>query len=136
AALRAGRLRVGADIIEAMAGTSIAVIAVGTPPEAGGDADLSQVRSALTGIAGAAESGTIVVIKSSIPPGTTVRLQPLVRRGRRRLLLVTCPEFLREGEALRDFHHPARVVVGGDDPAACQRVAALFAAPDSKVILT
>ena len=136
AALRCGRLRVGADLIEAMAGASIAVIAVGTPPEAGGDADLSQVRSALAGVAGAAESGTIVVIKSSVPPGTTVRLQPLVRRGRRRLLLVTCPEFLREGEALRDFHHPARVVVGGDDPAACRRVAALFAAPDSKVILT
>ncbi len=136
AALGSGRLRVGADITEAMAGASIAVIAVGTPPEAAGDADLSQVRSALAGVAGAAESGTIVVIKSSVPPGTTVRLQPLLRRARRRLLLVTCPEFLREGEALRDVRHPARVVVGGDDPAACRRGAALFTAPESKVIVT
>ena len=129
-----GRFAVTGDIGAGMRGAGIAMVAVGTPPTEEGDADLSQVRSAVASIAEHAEPGTVVAIKSTVPPGTTAALcRNLDGHG---LAVVMCPEFLREGTALHDFHHPTRIVVGGDDPDACDRVAGLFGPLDAPVILT
>jgi len=118
------RLSVTGDIAEAMRGASIAIIAVGTPPTEEGAADLSDVRDALASAAMSAEPGAVLAIKSTVPPGTTVALSRTILEGR--IPLVMLPEFLRCGSALHDFRHPSRVVVGGDDSAAVDRVAALF----------
>ncbi len=124
--VRSGALTVHEDVAEAMPGCGIAMVAVGTPPLPDGHADLRQVRSAITGLAAAAGRGAVIVVKSSVPPGTTRDLPRLCGLGPRDPRLVVCPEFLREGNALEDVRNPARIVVGGDDPAACARVVALF----------
>jgi UDPglucose 6-dehydrogenase len=125
--LRTGHLRVVGDIHEGMDGAGIGVIAVGTPPTVDGEADLRQVERALAQASAAAVDGAVLVIKSTVPPGTTARLAAGRRHGRGAPSLVMCPEFLREGTALEDLRRPARLVVGGDDRQACARVAALFA---------
>jgi UDPglucose 6-dehydrogenase len=122
--LRSGHLRVMPDIQEGMERAGIAIIAVGTPPTLDGGADLRQVEQALQQASDAAEPGTVLVIKSTVPPGTTARLAAARRRPAPRLVM--CPEFLREGSALDDLRRPARLVVGGDDRQACERVADLF----------
>jgi UDPglucose 6-dehydrogenase len=133
ASVSAGRLRATADMAEGAAGAEVVIIAVGTPPAADGDADLSQVRTAVASAAQHAGAGSVVAIKSTVPPGTTRSMQRLAGE---RVPVVMCPEFLREGSALHDFHHPARLVVGGDDPEAQRRVAALFAGLGGEIVLT
>ena len=131
--IAARRFEVTGDVAAGLRGAGIAMVAVGTPPTEEGDADLSQVRSAVGSITAHAEPGTVVAIKSTVPPGTTAAFCRSVGGG---LPLVMCPEFLREGTALHDFHHPTRIVVGGDDAQACRRVADLFSPLDAPVILT
>jgi UDPglucose 6-dehydrogenase len=131
--IRAGRLSLAADLDEGVRGVGIVVVAVGTPATADGEADLSQVRTAVDHIAAAADPGTVVAIKSTVPPGTVASLAHSVGP---RLPIVMCPEFLREGTALHDMRSPARLVVGGDDPCARQRVAALFAELGGELIET
>lgn len=125
--VRAGSLSVTDDVAEAMRGAGMAIIAVGTPPLPDGHADLSQVCAALCAISAVAGKDTVVVVKSSVPPGTTRELPRLAGLRAGAPPLVVCPEFLREGNALEDVRNPARIVVGGDDRAACARVLALFA---------
>ncbi len=133
AQLGAGRLRLAADLAEGVHGAGIVIVAVGTPPTSDGDADLSQVRTAVTDVATLADRGTVVAIKSTVPPGTVAALNRLVDGA---VPVVMCPEFLREGSALHDFATPARLVVGGHDKPACRRVAGLFAELGGEVILT
>jgi UDPglucose 6-dehydrogenase len=129
-----GRLSVTDDIAEGVDGAGIVIIAVGTPPTEVGDADLGAVREAITSAAEHAAKGTVVAIKSTVPPGTTLAMQRTIARSG--LPVVMCPEFLREGAALHDFHQPTRLVVGGEDRGACERVAALFGHADAPVIIT
>jgi UDPglucose 6-dehydrogenase len=134
ASINSGRLSVTDQIAEGVNGAGIVIIAVGTPPTEFGDADLSAVREAITTAAEHAAKGTVVAIKSTVPPGTTVAMQRAIARSG--LSVVMCPEFLREGAALHDFSHPTRLVVGGEDRGACERVAALFGHVESPVIIT
>lgn len=128
-----GRLTVHGEIADAVPGAGVVIVAVGTPANPDGDADLSQVRTAVAAAVENADAGTVVAVKSTIPPGTT---QALVRANEGRgIAVVMCPEFLREGQAIHDFMHPARLVVGGD-AAACRRVAALFEPVGGTVIIT
>ncbi len=134
--LQRGTLVLCDEVAVAMRGVEIAMIAVGTPPLADGRADLSQVRAALSSTVAHARPDTVMVIKSTVPPGTTAALRRLVRRNSRLLPLTVCPEFLSEGSAVRDFRSPPQVVIGGDDRDACQRVAQLFAHLDAPILLT
>lgn len=131
-----GRLTVTDNMAEAVSGAGIVFVAVGTPPLPDGGADLRQVRSALAQIKRHVGAGTIVVIKSTVPPGTTQALIESSRRDRLKAPVLTCPEFLREGTALHDCRHPSRVVIGGDDHGARLRVAALFEQLDTAVMHT
>jgi UDPglucose 6-dehydrogenase len=131
-----GALQPTEDIAEAMDGAGMAVICVGTPQASDGGADLSQVRAAVRSAAAHAGPGAVLVLKSTVPPGTTVSLAPLAVNDRRSVPLVVCPEFLREGNALHDVEHPARIIVGGVDEDASRRVAALFATGGAPVLLT
>jgi UDPglucose 6-dehydrogenase len=134
--LRRGTLVLCSNVAEAMRGAQIAMLAVGTPPLADGRADLSQVRAALSSTVAHAGPNTVMVIKSTVPPGTTAALRRLCRRNGRTLPLAVCPEFLSEGSAVKDFRQPPQVVIGGDDPAACARVAQLFAHLDAPIQIT
>jgi len=131
-----GRFAVTDDIRQGMEGAAVAMVAVGTPPLADGNADLTQVRAAVSQAASAARADAVIAIKSTVPPGTTVGLRKLARHRTSRLLpLVACPEFLREGNAIHDFRHPARIVVGGDE-APAQTVMDLFDDLPGQRILT
>jgi UDPglucose 6-dehydrogenase len=87
-------------------------VAVGTPSTRVGSADLRYVRDVIDGLETSATAGTIVVMKSTVPPCTGVDLaERLESRG---LGYVSNPEFLREGSALEDWYHTDRIVLGGE----------------------
>jgi UDPglucose 6-dehydrogenase len=133
AVVASGRLRAVETMSEGVARAGIVIVAVGTPPTPDGEADLSQVRQAVDQALAEVAPGAVIAIKSTVPPGTT---QALARgSGRRDVAFVMFPEFLREGSALEDLRHPSRVVVGGEDIAAVQRVAALLGGPGTTRLL-
>jgi len=92
-----------------------------------GAADLSSVRSAITSIVQHSEPGTIIVMKSTVPPGTGAALESRYLSGAaHRIEYVSNPEFLREGQALEDFFRPDRIVLGGTTDRAVDLVAGLY----------
>jgi len=115
------RLRFTTDIAEAVTASSVIFIAVHTPPGEDGSADLQHVLSAAESIAQHMSEYKVIVNKSTVPIGTGRRVKQVVRTAleRRGLTLefdvVSNPEFLREGSAIRDFMHPDRVVIGTDN---------------------
>lgn len=117
----AGRLRFTTDIAEAVAASQVIFLAVHTPPGEDGSADLRHVLAAADSIAQHMADYKVIVNKSTVPIGTGRKVKEIVRAGleRRGLSLdfdvVSNPEFLREGTAIRDFMHPDRVVIGGDN---------------------
>ena len=113
----------------------VVLIATGTPPSVTGAADLSQVRAAFDW-ATRGNGDSLVVMKSTVPAGTGMRIvesgaTPL-QPGR----YVSNPEFLREGHAVQDWFHPDRIVVGTDDAAAAQVVRSLHKGIDAPFIVT
>ena len=103
--------------------SDVIFIAVGTPPNPDGSANLSYITAAAETIADElAESHAeypVIVVKSTVPPGTTKNVvEPVIRRKNPDLSFGICmnPEFLREGRAVEDFLHPDRIVVGSSDP--------------------
>lgn len=131
-----GRLTLWDEASAAMRGAQVIMLAVGTPPLADGRADLTQVRAALREAVRHAGPDTVIVIKSTVPPGTTESLRSLCRRNGRQVPLTVCPEFLAEGSAVRDFRQPPQVVIGGEDGEACARVARLFGHLDAPIRIT
>jgi UDPglucose 6-dehydrogenase len=89
----------------------IAMVAVGTPSTETGSADLRYVRAVIDAIAEKGEPGSVVVMKSTVPPGTGVKLA--ARLAPHGILYASNPEFLREGSAVTDWFETDRVVVGG-----------------------
>lgn len=125
-----GTLRVSLlDDVPAVKG--IAIVAVGTPTTAGGSADMRYVRAVIDFLAENAAPGTVVVMKSTVPPGTGSRLAPRVESAG--LHYVSNPEFLREGSAVEDWFTTDRVVLGGNGEA-LDRVRALYARIDSPIL--
>jgi UDPglucose 6-dehydrogenase len=114
---KAGRLSFTTDLKAAVAGAEAVFIAVGTPSRRGdGHADLSYVFAAAEEIAEALTGYAVVVTKSTVPVGTSRKVEELIRKKRpdARFDMASNPEFLREGSALEDFRRPDRVVVGCD----------------------
>jgi UDPglucose 6-dehydrogenase len=117
----AQRLRFTTDMAAAVAASRVIFLAVPTPPGEDGSADLQYVLSAADAIAAHMTEYTVIVNKSTVPVGTGRRVMDVVRSRleRRGLALdfdvVSNPEFLREGSAVRDFMHPDRVVIGSDN---------------------
>ena len=104
-------------------------IAVGTPSRRGdGHADLTYVYAAAREIAAALDGFTVVVTKSTVPVGTGDEVERIIREARpdAEFAVVSNPEFLREGAAIRDFKHPDRIVVGTEDERAREVMAELY----------
>jgi UDPglucose 6-dehydrogenase len=120
--IAAGRLRFMTDVAEAVAASGVIFIAVPTPSGGDGSADLRHILDAAGAIARHMDGYKVIVDKSTVPIGTGRKVQAVVRAGLERrgaafdFDVVSNPEFLREGTAVRDFMHPDRVVIGADTP--------------------
>ncbi len=136
AALAQPRLRYTTDATEAHSEADVIFIAVGTPPLADGNPDLSYLRAAATTVGERlGDSFVVVVNKSTVPIGCGNWVESLVQeafearngsRSKGRFSVASNPEFLREGSALHDSFYPNRVVIGSDNPRALEHLYALY----------
>ena len=118
-----GRLRFTDQPADALTGADFVFLCVGTPPTPAGTPDLTQLESAVRGVAPFLRTNSVIVNKSTVPVGSgnwarTIVEEVLPRDRQPRFHVVSNPEFLREGCAIRDFLHPDRIVLGGDDEGA------------------
>lgn len=129
----AGRLRFTTDLDAAVEHGTVQFIAVGTPPDEDGSADLQYVLAAARGIGRLMTDYKVVVDKSTVPVGTGDKVNVAIREelARRGLdipfSVVSNPEFLKEGAAVEDFMRPDRIVVGANDERAIHLMRALYA---------
>ena len=130
--VQAGRLRFSTSAAEGVAHGLLILIAVGTPPDEDGSANLRHVLSVARSIGEYLDGYRVVIDKSTVPVGTadTVRatvLESLTARGvAHEFDVVSNPEFLKEGAAVADFMKPDRVIVGTDSPRAIELLRALY----------
>ena len=130
--LRAGRLRFSDQAQAGVAHGRLLMIAVGTPPDEDGSADLSHVLAVARSIGDHLTDYRVVIDKSTVPVGTADRVretiaQRLASRGvTADFDVVSNPEFLKEGAAVGDFMKPDRVVVGSDSPRALELMRQLY----------
>ena len=116
--LDAGRLSFSDDLIGSIKKSDIVFIAVGTPTAKDGvSADLSQVFTVAKLISKRIKSHKIIVTKSTVPIGTGDKIEKILNKNKKKGLftIISNPEFLREGEAIKDFKYPDRVVIGTND---------------------
>ncbi len=129
----AGRLHFSTDVKEGVRFGTIQFIAVGTPPDEDGAADMKHVLAAARSIGEHMTDFKVVVDKSTVPVGTADAVsqtiaKALAERGVRvPYSVVSNPEFLKEGAAIEDFMRPDRIVVGADDERAIHLMQALYA---------
>jgi len=126
---RAGRLKFTTELSGAVAEADAVFIAVGTPSRRGdGFADLSFVYDAAREIARSLDGFTVVITKSTVPVGTGDEVERVIRETRpdADCTVVSNPEFLREGAAIRDFKHPDRIVIGTADTRAREVMSELY----------
>src|SRR5215475_10428236 len=126
---RAGRLRFATELVGAVAAADTVFIAVGTPSRRGdGFADLSFVYDAAREVARALDGFTVVITKSTVPVGTGDEVERIIWETRPDVAcaVVSNPEFLREGAAIRDFKHPDRIVIGTTDARARELMSELY----------
>ena len=123
------RLTFAHDMAPAIDGADVVFIAVGTPSRRGdGHADLSYVYAAAREIADALSGFTVIVTKSTVPVGTGDEVERIIREQKpdAKFAVVSNPDFLREGAAIRDFKHPDRIVIGTDDAQARDIMAQVY----------
>jgi UDPglucose 6-dehydrogenase len=112
----------------------VVIVCVPTPMGVGGVADLAAVDSVIKEVRDGMSPGSILVAKSTVPVGTCERIGELLDRSD--IEVVSNPEFLREGSAVRDFLHPDRIIIGSSAQDAAERVAALYARLGAPTVLT
>ena len=122
------RLDFSSDLASSIRGCDAVFIAVGTPPNEDGSADLSHVLGVAKDVSRLAVHDLVLVLKSTVPVGTNERVCEVVREhATHKIQVVSNPEFLKEGDALNDFLKPDRVVVGTDDDEAFAIIRRLYA---------
>ncbi len=126
----AKRLSAGKLDVDAVAAADVMLLCVGTPSQANGNIDLNQLRRVCVEIAELIRPRTkplIVTVRSTVFPGTCESLLETVFSAIPTVQVVSNPEFLREGTAVKDFMEPSLLVVGGTTDEAAETVAALYA---------
>jgi len=129
----ASRLRFTTDVAESVAHGMVQMIAVGTPPDEDGSADLQYVIAAARAIGRTMTEYKVIVNKSTVPVGTAEKVkiavqEELDKRGvNTGFSVVSNPEFLKEGAAIEDFNRPDRIVVGADDEHAIKIMREMYA---------
>jgi UDPglucose 6-dehydrogenase len=128
-----GRLAFTTNLSDAVEKASVCFIAVGTPQDEDGSADLSSVLAVARAIASAMNTYKVIVVKSTVPVGTCARVKAAVQEtlSERGLdiafSVVSNPEFLKQGAAVDDFLKPDRVVIGVEDPQATDMMREIYA---------
>ncbi len=126
--LEEGRLTFTTDVVRAVRDSLVVFIAVGTPPEEDGSADLRYVLSAARDIGRSMDGERIVITKSTVPVGTARLVRAKIEAETEHPVHVCSnPEFLKEGAAVSDFRKPDRVILGVDDPRAAEVLRDLYA---------
>ena len=136
--LRSGALRFTTNSVEAAAYAEYVFMTVGTPVLPDGEVDMHQLTQAVHDVAPHMKNGSIMIIKSTVPAGTTTSMERLANKLSSPDVTITTasnPEFLREGTALQDAMKPDRIVIGADQVTAT-RIAALYEALDAPVLVT
>jgi UDPglucose 6-dehydrogenase len=124
---REGRLTFTTDVGDAVERSEVVFIAVGTPPDEDGSADLQHVLAVATTIGKHMNASKVVVTKSTVPVGTAEKVRAQIARETTTPFHVCSnPEFLKEGAAVEDFMKPDRVVVGVDSPEAARVIEELY----------
>ncbi len=125
--LQEERLSFTTNLPEAVKASEIVFIAVGTPPDQYGSADMSHVLSVAESIGRTMNGYKVVVLKSTVPVGTHQKVRDIIAGlTSQRFGVASNPEFLKEGAAIEDFMRPDRVVVGTDDAQVGQLMAELY----------
>ncbi|NWK79408.1 UDP-glucose/GDP-mannose dehydrogenase family protein [Aquitalea sp. LB_tupeE] len=131
--VEAGRLRFTSDIQQSVAFGDLQFIAVGTPPDEDGSADLKYVLAAARNIALHMNDYKVVIDKSTVPVGTADKVKAVITETLQQrgvdvgFAVVSNPEFLKEGAAVEDFMRPDRIIVGADDERAIKLMRELYA---------
>src|SRR5215218_6597746 len=128
------RLHFSTELGPALEHARLLFVAVGTPPTYSGDADLSAVH-AVVGAMPASDRHALVM-KSTVPVGTGESIERILAEQGKGFDYVSCPEFLKEGSAVRDFMEPDRVVIGDRGDWAGDAVEALYAPLDAPIVRT
>jgi UDPglucose 6-dehydrogenase len=124
----AGRLTFTTNVPEAIRDAEVIFIAVGTPPDEDGSADLKHVLAVADSIGKHAAREVVVVTKSTVPVGTAEKVAAVIQpHAKVPFHMCSNPEFLKEGAAVDDFMKPDRVVVGVDSDVARERMGELYA---------
>jgi len=137
--LKSGDLDFTGDIHGAVAASEFIFITVDTPSDAEGNADLTHVDEVAREIAAAMDGYKVIVNKSTVPVGSTKRVQRIVEEAmgaHHEFDVVSNPEFLREGTAVFDFMNPARIIIGSDSQKAAMRMTALYKGIDAPLLIT
>ncbi|MFQ5498209.1 MAG: UDP-glucose dehydrogenase family protein [Candidatus Zixiibacteriota bacterium] len=127
--LHNGRLSFTNDLEAAVDGQKAIFIAVGTPSAADGRADLGALGTIAESLASVLTSDQVIVIKSTVPVGTGKSIQAVFSENghsKNPIAVVNAPEFLREGNAVQDFFHPHRIVLGGTSTEAVELVKHIY----------
>jgi len=123
-----GRLHFMTNLAQAVNNADICFIAVGTPPNEDGSADLSHVLGVATNIAQVAQKDVVVGTKSTVPVGTGDKIEALLKEKMKfKAVVFSNPEFLKEGDAINDFMKPDRVIIGLNDSSAENLLRELYA---------
>ncbi|MEM7360639.1 MAG: UDP-glucose/GDP-mannose dehydrogenase family protein [Pseudomonadota bacterium] len=128
-----GRLQFTTDLDTAVQQAEIIFIAVGTPPDEDGSADLSHVLTVAKSIGSCMQEPVVIVTKSTVPVGTAAKVRAAIQneldqRGSDiQFSVASNPEFLKEGAAIEDFMKPDRIVVGADDERAVDLMRSIYA---------
>ena len=128
----AGRLAFTTDVLGAVSDASIVFLCLPTPQGDDGSADLSYIEAVAKQIGKHLLPGTVIVNKSTVPVGSSIQVAQWLDRDD--VHVVSNPEFLRQGTALHDFLHPNRIVVGGENAEAVEKVTNLYASVDAPIL--
>ena len=124
------------DNLEAITDAEVVFIALPTPQGEDGSADTSYIEAALNGFGASLRSLALVVLKSTVPVGSVARFQKQLDDMGAEVVVLSNPEFLREGSAVGDFKHPDRIVVGTRDQEAAEKMIELYKGLQAPVIVT
>jgi UDPglucose 6-dehydrogenase len=132
---KGGNLEFTTDYQKAISQAEVIMIAVGTPSAADGQADLKYVFMAAESLAPHLQSGAIVAIKSTVPPGTLKKLsEKIAAHTQVAFFTASLPEFLKEGSAVQDTLHPDRVVIGATELQVFETLEALHAPLNAPIV--
>ena len=132
--IQAGNLKFAAALPGSLK-ADIVMIAVNTPAMPDGSCDLSSVHTAMAQVKHALDGPTVIVMKSTVPPGTGVMLIEEYLKGTQ-IAYVSNPEFLRGGRGVYDWNHPDRIVIGADDNRAGDKARLMYTGIEAPMLVT